>query len=181
VALTRARNRVWIDELTLWSDTVAKNPGSARAQMNYGLELMRIGRLEEAEVRFREAVRLAPFYNLAQINLGVALAARGAREDARRHYDEAVRLAPGDPASYYWRGLFLTAEGELEAAVADLRLAVERATVPAQELQALADALIRGGRLDEAAEAIARGAALDPEGFRLVEQRRAAAEAARGR
>ena len=47
--LTHARNQVWVDEITLWADTVAKNPESARAQMNYGIELMSRGEYESAE------------------------------------------------------------------------------------------------------------------------------------
>src|SRR5262249_14508569 len=54
--VTHARNRVWRDELALWSDSVAKSPGSARAQNNLGLALEAAGRLPEAERAFRAAI-----------------------------------------------------------------------------------------------------------------------------
>jgi tetratricopeptide (TPR) repeat protein len=172
--LTHARNQVWVDEITLWADTVAKNPESARAQMNYGVELMSRAEYEGAERRFREAVRLAPFWNLAHINLAIDLAARGDLAEARRQYDEAVRVAPNDSAGYYWRGLFFSKQGDTAGAIEDLKIAVERSTVPSRELQALADNLLRAGRLQEAAAAIQRGAAIDPQGFQPLRQRLAA-------
>lgn len=172
--LTHARNQVWVDEITLWADTVAKNPESARAQMNYGVQLMSRAEYESAERRFREAVRLAPLWNLAHINLAIDLGAGGDLAGARRQYDEAVRAAPHDPNSYYWRGLFLSKQGDTAGAIEDLKLAVERSTVPSRELQALADNLLRAGRVPEAATAIQRGAAIDPQGFQPLRQRLAA-------
>src|SRR5207249_10393911 len=112
IGITRERNRVWQDEMTLWADTVAKNPESTRAQMNYGVELMKVGKMSDAESRFRETVRLAPQYNFA-----------------------------------------------------DLQAAVAHSKVPARELKALAETLVRAGRMQEARQAVERGSALDPNLF----------------
>jgi hypothetical protein len=51
--LTHARNLVWVDELTLWAEAVAKNPESARGQIKYGQELMARGQLEPADAALR--------------------------------------------------------------------------------------------------------------------------------
>ena len=165
IGITRERNRVWQDEMTLWADTVAKNPESPRAQMNYGVELMKVGKMSDAESRFRETVRLAPQYNFARINLAIALAHRGDIQGARHEYDEAVRLEPNDTNSYYWRGLFLAEQGDLAGSVADLQAAVAHSIVPARELKALAETLVRAGRMQEARQAVERGSALDPNLF----------------
>lgn len=50
--LSRARNRVWEDEITLWKSAVAEAPGKPRSWTNLGLALMNA---EEQEVRFRDA------------------------------------------------------------------------------------------------------------------------------
>lgn len=170
-ALSYARNKVWKDEMSFWSDVVRKDPEAPRAQMNYGLVLMARGDYSDAEYRFREAARLSPSYNLAHINLAIDLAAQGFTDEARAEYDLAVRLAANDPAGYYWRGLFLSKQGDLPGAIADLQKAASLATVPGRELEALADNLIRAGRMQEAREAIERGAALDPGRFNALRER----------
>src|SRR5258705_2525550 len=179
-ALTHARNKVWKDDLTFWQDTVEKDPESARAQMNYGLALMERAQYTEAEQRFREALRLAPFWDRARINLGIDLAAQGRFQEAQPQYDEAVRLTPNSPDGYYWRGLFHSKQGDLAGAITDFQKAVALAHTPARELQALADVLIRAGRLPEAREAIDRGAAFDPEMFRPLRTRLAQPNTATG-
>ena len=134
--------------------------------MNYGRELMQRGQFEEAEVRFREAVRLAPQYSFARVNLGIVLAERGDILAARNEYDEAIRIEPNDPLGYYWHGLFLSRQGDTAGAITDLESSVALATVPTNELEALANNLLRAGRVDEAREAIERGFRLDPDRFR---------------
>jgi tetratricopeptide (TPR) repeat protein len=170
-ALTYDRNKVWRDEMSFWSDIVRKDPEAPRAQMNYGLVLMARGDYPEAEYRFRESGRLSPSYNAAHINLGIVLAAQGYNDEARSEYDLAVRLLPNDPSGYYWRGLFLTKQGDLNGAIADLQKAASLATVPGKELEALADNLIRAGRMQEAREAIERGSAVDPGMFNALRQK----------
>jgi protein O-mannosyl-transferase len=110
--LTFARNRVWATEESLWQDVASGAPRSARAQMNYGLTLMRAGKLDEAESYLRDATRLAPRYAYAHVNLGQWLLARGESAEAERHFDEAVNVAPNLFVSHYYRGLAAELLGE---------------------------------------------------------------------
>src|SRR5947209_15589267 len=139
--------------------------------MNYGLAMMRRGQYTEAELRFRESIRLSPYYNLAHINLGIVLASQGKIKEALDEHNEAVRIAPDDPRGYYWRGLFFSKQGDLGDAITDLQKSVSLATVPSQELEALAENLVKADRINEANEAIERGEALDPVRFRALRER----------
>jgi hypothetical protein len=96
-AATHARNRVWRDELALWSDSVAKAPRSARAQNNWGLALEAAGRGAEAERAWRAAIAREPAHVFARVNLGRLYGRSRRLDDALVVLGEADSLAPGDP------------------------------------------------------------------------------------
>jgi Flp pilus assembly protein TadD len=55
-----------------------------------------MGRLDDALVELREAVRLDPGYGKAHRNLGIVLAQRGQFAEAVPEFAEALRADPGD-------------------------------------------------------------------------------------
>jgi tetratricopeptide (TPR) repeat protein len=62
------RNQDYRSEAALWSDTVRKSPGSARAWNNLGYALQLEGRREEACAAYARALRLDAGYLQARIN-----------------------------------------------------------------------------------------------------------------
>jgi len=70
---THARNAVYRDSLTLWSDTVEKRPDNPRAHNNLGMALLERGRANEATEEFRKTLELNPKHAFAHYNLGVSL------------------------------------------------------------------------------------------------------------
>jgi len=90
--LTIQRNKVWANSLTLWQDSLRKEPNSRIAHLNLGEVLDEQGRLEEAIAHYREALRLDPSFARAHNNLGVALAKEGKVEEAINHYVQALNL-----------------------------------------------------------------------------------------
>ncbi len=62
--------------------------------LRLGVELFRLGSLDEAMGVLERAVALAPKVAEARNNYGVALAAAGRPEQAQRQFEEAVALAP---------------------------------------------------------------------------------------
>jgi tetratricopeptide (TPR) repeat protein len=92
---TFERNRVWQDEVTLYSDCVKKSPHKARAHDGLGTALFKQGREEEAIERFNESLRLDPGFAAAHNNLGVALIRQEKFSRALYHFQEALRLWPG--------------------------------------------------------------------------------------
>jgi hypothetical protein len=95
-----ARNRVWNDPLTLWQDTVRKQPGNPRAHTNLGIRYLQRGNVHEARLALETALDLiaadesthaiprhgafaATHLALAYLELGDAVAARAAYEVAQ--------------------------------------------------------------------------------------------------
>jgi tetratricopeptide (TPR) repeat protein len=70
-AATLARNQDYRTELTLWSDTTRKSPGSARAWNNLGYAYQLAGRREEACAAYARALQLDGEQLRARINAGV--------------------------------------------------------------------------------------------------------------
>jgi tetratricopeptide (TPR) repeat protein len=93
---TYARNEVWTDELSLWSDAAAKATRKARPWNNMGVALHDRGRHEEGRAALQNALRIEPshpeaYYNLARIVLTVD----GRPEQAVPLLERALRLNPG--------------------------------------------------------------------------------------
>ncbi len=93
-ATAHARNRVWRDEETLWSDVVRKSPNKGRGYVNLGVALYDRGRIDESIALLEQAIALSPEQPLAHDALGKSLAARGLLDRAERAYRTAIRLAP---------------------------------------------------------------------------------------
>jgi tetratricopeptide (TPR) repeat protein len=93
-AATFVRNRDFASDLSIWTDTVEKLPGSARAQTNLGIALFDRGDYEGAIARHRDAIRLRPDYSEAYHNLASALMYLERPQEAEVQYRKALELAP---------------------------------------------------------------------------------------
>jgi tetratricopeptide (TPR) repeat protein len=125
--LTSQRNKTYRTEIALWSDTVAKRPGNARAHHNLGSALKAVpGRASEAIVQYREALRLDPDKAETHFNLGVALEeVPGGLQDAIDHFQAAVRLKPDFAEAHRELGKALVRlPGRVEDAVAEYTEAI---------------------------------------------------------
>jgi lipoprotein NlpI len=67
--MTFQRNTLYQDQVSLWSDTVAKSPHKARPHNNLGHAYALQGEWDRAIDEFRLAVQLDHHYTLAQNNL----------------------------------------------------------------------------------------------------------------
>lgn len=89
--LTWERQKVWRDNLTLWRDTIRKNPFSFSAAINLGTALLQANQPMEAVPMFEKALKLS---NCAESQAGyaVALNAAGRTTEADHAIREAVRM-----------------------------------------------------------------------------------------
>ena len=67
--LTISRNRVWSDEISLWADSVKKNPHSPRGHTNLGKAYYEKGNLNLALSHFQKSIELIPSFISHQYNL----------------------------------------------------------------------------------------------------------------
>jgi hypothetical protein len=73
VALTFARNLIWLSPVTLWIDAADKAPAKARPHLNAGVAYHQRDQLDAAVARYCRALALAPDDVLARENLEIAL------------------------------------------------------------------------------------------------------------
>jgi len=115
---TWRRNLVWQDDLTLWSDVVAKSPGKARPHQFLGEAYAQRGELDAAVREYLLALRLEPRYLEAAYNLGNAYYAQRRLPQALAAFTLAVQVAPGHAMAHNNRGAVLQVLGDLAGAAA---------------------------------------------------------------
>ena len=102
------RNEDYASALSIWKDTVAKNPLNARALTNLGNEYLdTAGDLDQAVDCYRKALDNNPAYAEAHLNLGRALDRAGRRREALAEFDRAVFYRPESPEAHTQLGMAL--------------------------------------------------------------------------
>ena len=163
VAATVARNEVYRSELSIWSDTAARQPDNERAQNALGLLLAGAGNPAGAIVRYREALRLNPDYPEAHQNLAAALQAVGLTAESVAQCRELLRLRPDRPESQFELGVALQLDGRTAEAIAAFEQALRmRADYPDAENN-LGLALAGSGRTAEAITHFGKAVQLRPD------------------
>lgn len=122
---TYQRNKVWKNGATLWKDVTQKSPRNGRGLMNYGLTLMRAGRLEQALDHFERAATYTPDYSVLEINLGIVKSALGEEEIAERHFRRALGLTPDYARGHYFYADWLKDRARCSEAIEHLERALE--------------------------------------------------------
>ena len=101
------------------------NPKSPTAQSNLGTVYFKMDRLEDAVRQYRIAWSLAPANPDFAFKLGSALHKLGRVDEAAPLYCRTLLLAPDHPMAHFCLGEILSARGRPEAALVNLRWAVE--------------------------------------------------------
>jgi len=109
--LTYERNKVWKDDLTLWSDVVSKSPDKARPLYNLAMVYDYMGDWDKSIANYSRAVSVYPGDLDAYINRAVAYGNLGQWDKAIADYSKAISIDPGFAKAYSNRGI---AYGNLE-------------------------------------------------------------------
>ncbi len=180
-AATYARNLVWKDDVTLWSDAVTKSPQKARPHTSLGVAYQAKGQLEDAMRECRAALQLDPEAADTHICLGAWYEAKGQIDDAMREYREAIRLYPEYATAHYDLGNIHRAAGRTDDAVLEYREAIRLDPGMVEAHNNLGVGYAAKGRLYDAMHEFREAIRLDPAipdahgnlGSTLLEQGRA--------
>ena len=149
-ALTWRQTAIYSDVVTLYEDTLQKNPGCWMAHYNLGIALRSKGDAEGAVSHYRRAIALKPDYVEAHYNLARLLAATGDIEGSIDHYNRALAVNQNDAEAHNNLGVTLARTGRMEEAIAHYRKALAIRPDYADATHNLASALLRTGRISEA-------------------------------
>jgi tetratricopeptide (TPR) repeat protein len=104
---TWLRNRVWDSEETLWSDTMRKSPGDARAYINYGLTQTSTGDPAVILGYFEQAVPLTHHNAALETDLALAFDKLNKTTEAEAHFRDAIAVVPAYPRAFSAYGRWL--------------------------------------------------------------------------
>lgn len=126
--ITTLRNTDYISSISIWKDTVAKDPTNTRALNNLGyLMLNQKEQRKEAESYFREAIRLRPHYSDALTNLGMVLADDPTKQnEAIKDYLEAIKYSETNAEAHScYANLIAKIPGKKQEAIHHLLVAID--------------------------------------------------------
>jgi Flp pilus assembly protein TadD/dipeptidyl aminopeptidase/acylaminoacyl peptidase len=126
-----------------------------------GVVLDRLGMPEDAIDAYRKALKLDPGSAAAHYNLGTSLARSGKYAEAEGHLRAALKKSPNSQ-TYTGLGIVLWQQGRADAAVVELKAAIEADPRNAAAHQELAKVLESLGRADEARREMDLAKTLDP-------------------
>ncbi len=121
---TIARNAVWKDFYTLYSDTISKSPDAPVPCDDLANALFGQGKVDEAIATFEAQVAANPSNASCQSAFGSALLLKGRLEEAIEHLRLAVSLDPNLLASYNDLGIALKKTGDVQGAIEQYRKAL---------------------------------------------------------
>lgn len=130
---TAARNRVWRDEVALWTDAVEKSPGVPEAHFKLGIALLRRGEVATAERELQAGARLDHAFIQQLFARGVDAERAGDHQRALAELEVVSLALPKLAEARFWQGEALAAMGDADAA---LRRYVETLNLDPYHVQA---------------------------------------------
>jgi len=148
--LTWRQSAIYHGLVTLYTATLAKNPGCWMAHYNLGIVLRDQGETDEAIAHYRQAVALRPNYAEAHYNLGRALVEKGEVDDAIAHYERALAINPADAEAHNNLGVTLFLNGRVDDAITHYQKALAIRPDYSDASCNLANALLSKGDMEAA-------------------------------
>lgn len=122
---TGERNRVWRDDISLWTDATAKAPGKGRPWANLGYARVDRGEIEKATGALEKSIELGPVFPEDLVTLAEVYFDLGRKDEAEAALREALRRRPDYARAERNLAALLQSSGEEDAAIR----AAETATV----------------------------------------------------
>jgi tetratricopeptide (TPR) repeat protein len=135
-----------------FADAFKKDSRMAQAEINEGIALMTLQKLDEAKQALQTAIKLDPNNPQAWYNLGLAQHAGNEVEAALDSFQHAVKLDPRDVDSWYFVGVCYGEMKQFDKAIDTFHKTLEVNPLHASAEFQLARALQRSGNTAEAKE-----------------------------
>ncbi len=164
--LTTKRNRVWKDEISLWSDAKLKAPNFVRPYNNVGEAYDKLGNYDSAIKEFEAALNLNPNYVFALGNLGNIYGKLKNYPESAKYLRKAIAIKPDYAPAIYNLGKILHIEGKLRQARDYYREAIEAESYFAEAIFNLAHVEMELGRYEYSVEYYKRFIALQPKFYK---------------
>jgi tetratricopeptide (TPR) repeat protein len=148
--VTIERNLDYRSTLSIWEDTARKVPENTRASINFVLELMTAGRLDEAIRRGEALVATFPDNPEIRLNHGTVLFRAGREAEGATEYRKAARLDPKNAEAHYNLGNLEARVGKFAEARPHYEAAVQAKPGHLGARMNLALSLAKTGHLAEA-------------------------------
>lgn len=140
-----------------------KGKSSFEVQYFLGRTYFRMGRIEEAIVRFKDGISRLPAFAPAHTELAVAYLAAKRIDEAQQLMADCVRRDPGNAAFHSHLGFIFKLRGDRENAVREYELARDLAPADAETREALAGVYRDTGRVNEAERELREALRVDPD------------------
>ena len=109
-----ARNAVWKDELTLFTDAAVKSPNKARTNYNLGRFLVALRRPAEALPALQRTLTLDPGHVRAKSSMAIAFYDLGMLAEAEQKYNEIIYYHPRSREAAFARSMLASIREELK-------------------------------------------------------------------
>ncbi len=148
--LTIHRNHAYSRRITLWQDTVTKNPKKSRPYFSLGNSYLDKNRFEEAITCFDKSLALDPLNVNAYESLGSAYLLTGKPQKAIELYEEYLRFLPPVKKILMNLALAYSESGRYQDAVNTIMLVLPSSGSDARLLGFISEMNLRIGRLEMA-------------------------------
>ncbi len=123
---TYERNKIWQDDLVLWTDCNQKSPNKARPYLNIGQILTNRLKYDDALPNFLKAIEINPNFVDAHYNIAVLYNKRDEPNKAIDHYRKALELEPDNADANNNLGVALFKQNLTEEAIVYYRRALAK-------------------------------------------------------
>ncbi|MDB6120714.1 MAG: Tetratricopeptide 2 repeat protein, partial [Verrucomicrobiaceae bacterium] len=141
---------IFKDDVTLWTDTLERNPSAWIAANNLGTAYLTIGRPDLARAHYERVLKKDGSNALATGNLGVAIMKSGSAKDAEAYYQNAIKTFPQEGSIFNNLGLAQSAQGRFKEAIESYKKAIAVSPKNGEAHLNLANALLKTGQFAEA-------------------------------
>jgi tetratricopeptide (TPR) repeat protein len=108
---------VFVNQKTLWTYALPRNPGAWAVHFNLGIAYGSMGLMEESIEQYQEALKIDPHFFGAHNDLGVDFAKTDRLPEAVEQFEEALKIEPTDVATLNNLGTALARMGRFSEAI----------------------------------------------------------------